>query len=102
VIEAFNKDIPYTQFIREQIAGDTMNADTATGFLVSGPRDMVTSPDIVLTKNQRDTELHDMVTTTAGAFLGLTVGCAKCHDHKFDPISQRDYFQMRAIFAGVQ
>ena len=102
VIEAFNQDMPYTQFIREQIAGDAMNADTATGFLVAGPRDMVTSPDIVLTKNQRDTELHDMVTTTSGAFLGLTAGCAKCHDHKFDPISQRDYFQMRAIFAGVK
>lgn len=102
VINAINQDLPYTQFIREQLAGDALGADTATGFLVAGPKDMVTSPDIVLTKNQRDTELHDMVTTTAGAFLGLTAGCAKCHDHKFDPISQRDYFQLRAIFAGVR
>lgn len=102
VINAINQDLPYTQFIREQLAGDALGADTATGFLVAGPKDMVTSPDIVLTKNQRDTELHDMVTTTAGAFLGLTAGCAKCHDHKFDPISQRDYYQLRAIFAGVQ
>ncbi|MBL7649458.1 MAG: DUF1553 domain-containing protein [Candidatus Hydrogenedentes bacterium] len=102
VINAFNQDLPYTQFIREQLVGDALGADTATGFLVAGPKDMVTSPDIVLTKNQRDTELHDMVTTTAGAFLGLTAGCAKCHDHKFDPISQRDYYQMRAIFAGVK
>ncbi|MCL4691710.1 MAG: DUF1553 domain-containing protein, partial [Candidatus Hydrogenedentes bacterium] len=55
-----------------------------------------------LTKNQRDGELHDMVSTIGGAFLGLTVGCAKCHDHKFDPISQRDYYRMRAMIAGVK
>lgn len=101
VINAFNQDIPYTQFIREQLVGDTMGADAATGFIVSGPWDQVKSPDVVLTKNQRDAELHNMVSTTAGSFLGLTVGCAKCHDHKFDPVSQRDYFQMRAMFAGV-
>jgi len=101
-IRAFNEDIPYTRFIREQIAGDALDADLATGFLVAGPWDQVKSPDIVLTKNQRDGELHDMVNRTSAAFLGLTVGCAKCHDHKFDPISQRDYFQMRALFAGVQ
>ncbi len=101
VIRSFNNDIPYTQFIREQLAGDSLGADEATGFIVSGPWDKVKSPDVVLTKNQRDAELHNMVSTTASTFLGLTVGCAKCHDHKFDPIAQRDYFQMRAIFAGV-
>mgnify|MGYP003639469239 CR=1 FL=1 len=102
VIQAINDDIPYTQFIKEQIAGDAMGADMATGYLVAGPWDRVKSPDIVLTKNQRDGELHDMVNRTSAAFLGLTAGCAKCHDHKFDPISQRDYFQLRAIFSGVQ
>ncbi|MBX3179696.1 MAG: DUF1553 domain-containing protein [Candidatus Hydrogenedentes bacterium] len=102
VIRAFNEDLPYTQFIKEQIAGDALGADAATGYLVAGPWDQVKSPDIVLTKNQRDGELHDMVNRTTAAFLGLTVGCAKCHDHKFDPISQRDYYQVRAFFAGVQ
>lgn len=102
VIRALNEDLPYTQFIKEQLAGDAMNADMATGYLVAGPWDRVKSPDIVLTKNQRDGELHDMVNRTSAAFLGLTAGCAKCHDHKFDPISQRDYFQLRAIFSGVQ
>jgi hypothetical protein len=102
VIRALNEDKPYTDFIREQLAGDALGVDEATGFLVGGPWDQVTSPDVVLTKNQRDSELHDIVSTTSSAFLGLTVGCAKCHDHKFDPISQRDYFSMRAVFAGVR
>jgi hypothetical protein len=62
----------------------------------------VKSPDPVLTAQQRADELHDMVSTTATTFLGLTVGCARCHDHKFDPIAQTDYYRMTAIFAGVQ
>ena len=102
VIEALNNDVPYTQFIEEQLAGDALGADAATGYLVAGPWDSVKSPDIVLTKNQRDGELHDMVNRTTAAFLGLTVGCAKCHDHKFDPISQRDYYHLRAMFTGVR
>lgn len=102
VIQSLNEDKPYTDFIREQMAGDALGVFSATGFLVGGPEDEVKSPDIVLTRNQRDGELHDMVSTIGGAFLGLTVGCAKCHDHKFDPISQRDYYRMRAMVAGVR
>ncbi|HEV8542069.1 MAG TPA: DUF1549 and DUF1553 domain-containing protein [Verrucomicrobiae bacterium] len=102
VIRAFNEDKPYDRFILEQIAGDQLGVDEATGFLVAGAWDQVKSPDEVLTKNQRADELHDIVSTTASAFLGLTVGCARCHDHKFDPISQKDYYAMKAIFAGVQ
>ncbi|NUM56340.1 MAG: DUF1553 domain-containing protein [Candidatus Hydrogenedentes bacterium] len=101
VIQAFNEDKPYTEFITEQLTGDLTGNIVATGFLSAGPLDEVKSPDIVLTKMQRDQELGDMVSTTAAAFLGLTVGCAKCHDHKFDPISQRDYYALRAVFAGV-
>jgi len=56
----------------------------------------------VLTANQRADELHDIVSTTGGAFLGLTVGCARCHDHKFDPVSQADYYRLKAVFEGVQ
>ena len=102
VIRAFNEDRPYTQFIREQLAGDALGEPAATGFLVAGPWDEVKSPDVELTKNQRDSELHDMVSVTSAAFLGLTAGCAKCHDHKFDPIAQRDYYALRALFAGVK
>ena len=101
VIEAFNADKPYDQFITEQIAGDSMEADAATGFLVAGPYDIVKSPDINLTLMQRQDELADMVNTTGTAFLGLTLGCARCHDHKFDPVLQKDYYSMQAVFAGV-
>lgn len=102
VIRAFNEDKPYDQFIREQLAGDLFGEDAATGFLVGGANDQVKSPDIVLTSQQRADELHDMVATTGSAFLGLTIGCARCHNHKFDPIPQTDYFAVKAVFAGVQ
>jgi len=102
VIDAFNQDMPYDQFMREQIAGDSLGADLGTGFIVGGPWDQVKSPDPVLTAQQRSDELHDMVSTTGSAFLGLTVGCARCHNHKFDPITQRDYFAMVACLSGVQ
>ncbi|MEO5803366.1 MAG: DUF1553 domain-containing protein [Verrucomicrobiota bacterium] len=102
VIQSFNTDKPYKRFVMEQIVGDQLGADAATGFLVGGSWDQVKSPDPVLTAQQRSDELHDMVATTGSAFLGLTVGCARCHSHKFDPISQTDYFAMQAVFAGVQ
>lgn len=102
VIAAFNRDLPYDRFIREQIAGDTLGVDVATGFLVGGPVDIVKSPDPALTAQQRADELDDMVGTTGTAFLGLTLGCVRCHSHKFDPIAHREYYQMAAIFAGVQ
>src|SRR4029453_5624657 len=69
---------------------------------VAGPWDQVKSPDVTLTLQQRADELHDMVSTTGPAFLGLTVGCARCHNHKFDPIPQLDYYRVKAVFAGVQ
>jgi hypothetical protein len=102
VIRAFNEDMPYDRFVREQLAGDARGADEATGFLVAGPWDQVKSPDPALTAQQRADELHDMVSTTGSTFLGLTVGCARCHNHKFDPVSQKDYYAMVAVFAGVQ
>ncbi|MGB8853169.1 MAG: DUF1553 domain-containing protein [Pirellulales bacterium] len=101
-IAAFNDDKPFDQFVREQIAGDAFGVHPATGFLVGGPWDQVKSPDIVLTSNQRADELHDMVSTTASTFLGLTVGCARCHDHKFDPVPQTDYYRIKAVFEGVK
>ena len=101
IIGALNADVPYDRFIREQLAGDALGADAATGFLVAGPHDIVKSPDVNLTLMQRQDELADMVNTTGTAFLGLTMGCARCHNHKFDPVLQRDYYAMQAVFAGV-
>ncbi|HTN75668.1 MAG TPA: DUF1549 domain-containing protein, partial [Pirellulaceae bacterium] len=102
VIAAFNDDKPYDKFVFEQLAGDAVGADAATGFLVGGPWDQVKSPDPVLTSMQRSDELADMTSTTGSTFLGLTVGCARCHNHKFDPILQKDYYALQAVFAGVQ
>ena len=101
IIDALNGDKPYDRFIQEQLAGDALGADAATGFLVAGPYDLVKSPDLNLTLMQRQDELADMVNTTGTALLGLTVGCARCHNHKFDPILQKDYYAMQAVFAGV-
>ena len=101
VIDAFNRDLPYDQFVRQQLAGDQLGAGMATGFIVGGAWDRVKSPDPVLTAQQRADELHDMVSTTSSVFLGLTVGCARCHSHKFDPIPQTDYYAMKAVFEGV-
>jgi hypothetical protein len=110
VIRSFNDDKPYARFVREQIAGDALYPDDpaaiiATGFLAAGPWDQSglsgireDSPDrIVAYYLDRD----DVVTTTISTFAGLTVGCARCHDHKFDPITQADYYSLQAVFAGV-
>lgn len=101
VIDSFNIDKPYDQFVKEQIAGDAFGADIGTGFLVAGPYDIVKSPDINLTLTQRQDELADMVNTTGTTFLALTLGCARCHNHKFDPISQKDFYAFQAVFSGV-
>ena len=106
IVRAFNRDIPFSQFVLEQLAGDAIpRADflsqAATGFLVGGPFDQVGNATLEGKLQIRSDALFDMVSTTSTAFLGLTVGCARCHDHKFDPISQRDFYRMQAVFAGV-
>lgn len=101
VVDALNHDLPYDQFVRGQLAGDALGSSTGTGFLVAGPYDLVKSQDINLTLMQRQNELDGMINTTGTTFLGLTLGCARCHDHKFDPVTQRDYYSLQAIFAGV-
>ncbi len=103
VIRAFNEDKPYDQFIREQLAGDELwpndpAALTATGFNLLGP-DMVDSADQT---QRRLNTLNDMTDTAASAFLGLSLGCARCHDHKFEPLTQRDYFAFQAHFAPAE
>ncbi|SKA79941.1 Planctomycete cytochrome C [Prosthecobacter debontii] len=104
VIEAFNKDTPYPQFILEQLAGDTVGKDAATGFIVANAALLPgqIGKDEESKAKARQDELNDMVSITGGAFLGLTLHCARCHDHKFDPVSQTDYYSLQAIFAGVR
>ncbi len=106
VIRAFNRDLPFDQFVREQLAGDTVSgadelSQAATGFIVGGAHDLVGNSTEEGKRQQRSDDLFDMVSTTSTAFLGLTTGCARCHDHKFDPIAQRDFYRMEGIFAGV-
>jgi len=103
VIQSLNDDKPYDRFIREQIAGDELWPDdaeaiTATGFHLLGP-DMVDSSDQI---QRRHNTLNDMTDTTALVFLGLTFGCARCHDHKFEPLSQRDYYGFQAFFTSAK
>jgi mono/diheme cytochrome c family protein len=107
VIRAFNRDLPFAQFVMEQLAGDTLPeadglARAATGFLVGGSHDVVGNLTPEGQAQQRADDLDDLITATGTAFLGLTVHCARCHDHKFDPIAQRDYYALQAVFAGVQ
>ena len=107
VIRFFNQDKPFSRMVLEQLAGDQIAPDepevaVATGFLVAGVHDTVKIENIEGELQKRANELDDMVLTTGAAFLGLTVNCARCHDHKFDPIPQLDYYRMQAAFAGVQ
>ncbi len=104
VIRAFNRDTPYNRFIREQIVGDALGEDAATGFLLTAS---VLLPgqigaDDVSKRLARQDALDEIVVNVGQTFLGLSVGCARCHDHKFDPISARDYYAMQAFVAGVE
>lgn len=106
VIKSINEDKPFNQFITEHLAGDVIGKDNpqvevGSAFLVAGPYDDVGNQDIVAQKNIRAATLDDMITATSGAFLGLTINCARCHNHKFDPIPTEDYYRLRAAFEGV-
>lgn len=105
VVQAFNQDMPYNRFVQLQVAGDEVapgdvEAQIASGFSRSGPREVVggnIDPEV-----RRQDELVGATTTVGSVFLGLTVGCARCHDHKFDPITMVDYYQLQACFAGTE
>ncbi len=108
VIRALNEDMPFDQFVRWQLAGDELapedpNALAATGFLAAGVSIKLNPTDSKENKEKhRYDELDDFVSTTGAAFLGLTVGCARCHDHKYDPITSRDYYALVAAFIGTE
>ena len=103
VIRALNDDTPYNQFIREQLIGDRLGADPATGFLVTAS---VLLPgqigkDAASIRLARQDALDEIVNNIGQSFLGLSIGCARCHDHKFDPVTSIDYYSMQAMVAGV-
>ena len=110
VIDSLNADKPYSQFLTEQIAGDTLSPRTtegviASGFLAAGPWDFVGHVETkspVLKRAARAGDLDDIVTQVITSTMGITINCARCHDHKLDPISQREYYSLCAVFAGVR
>ena len=101
VVSALNRDMPYDRFVKLQLAGDEIepssdDARIAAGFLRLGPENNVKS------EMTRLDELDDVVSTTTLTFLGMTVGCARCHNHKFDPIPQKDYYRIQAVFFSAE
>lgn len=110
VIRAFNQDKPYATFVREQIAGDVLAPHTrdgieATGFLAAGPWDFIGHVEVPETKIDgkvaRNLDRDDMVKTVMNTFCSLTVQCARCHDHKADPVKMKDYYSLQAVFAAL-
>ena len=110
VIQSFNDDKPYARFVQEQLAGDVLypddpHATVALGFIAAGPWDLVGHAE--LREGTTDKEItrvldrDDMVSVTMSSMVSMTVHCARCHDHKFDPIRQADYYSLQAVFAGV-
>ena len=103
VIKSFNEDKPYDQFIKEQLAGDefaqlTEDSITATGYYRLG----IWDDEPVSQKQALYDDLDDIIATTSQVFLGLTMNCARCHDHKLDPIPQKDYYRFLAFFSGFR
>lgn len=110
VIRSLNQDKPYSQFVREQIAGDHFFPDSrdgneALGMLAAGPFDFVGQIEVangtVEKARVKNIDRDDMVATVINTFVSLTAQCARCHDHKFDPITQREYYQLQAVFAAI-
>ena len=110
VIRSLNEDKPYARFVQEQIAGDILFPGTrdgieALGFIAAGPWDFIGHAEVPETKIDgkmaRHLDRDDMIANTMGTFCSVTVHCAQCHNHKFDPISQRDYYSLQAVFASL-
>ena len=109
VVKSLNQNLPYNEFAQQQLAGDVLSPHApagivATGFLVAGAYDEVgqSQQSAAMRAVVRQDEMEDYVSTVGQTFLGLTVHCARCHDHKFDPILQREYYQLSAALAGVR
>ena len=110
VIRALNNDTPYGRFVEEQLAGDVLfpgepRLIAATGFIAAGPWDFIGHVEVPATKADgriaRNLDRDDMVVNTIHTFCSMTAGCARCHNHKFDPITQEDYYSLQAVFAAI-
>lgn len=110
VVRAFNSDKPYTRFVQEQLAGDRLwpespDALVATGFISAGPWDFIGHAEVPETKVDgqvaRNLDRDNMVSSTLNTFMSLTVQCARCHHHKFDPVTMQDYYALQAVFAAI-
>ncbi len=106
VIHSLNDDMPYDEFVRMQVAGDVLKpgnpaGQKAVGFLVAGLHNTVVGGSEFMKKTARQDELEEIIGTVGQTFVGLTVNCARCHNHKFDPIQQKEYYQMTSAIAGV-
>jgi len=106
VIDALNQDMPYDEFVRRQLAGDILQPDdlhsvAAAGFLVAGAHNTTLPANDKMRMSMAQDEIEDLVAVVGQTFLGLTANCARCHDHKFDPISQKEYYQLAATLTGV-
>ena len=109
VIKSFNDDKPYDRFMKEQIAGDVLEPVTGDGIvgsslLVCGPWDEAGNGQANATQKAitREEEMEDLISVVGQTFLGLTINCARCHSHKFDPISQEEYYRIKSVFEGVK
>ncbi len=104
VIRAFNEDLPYDRFVREQLAGDGMGTGEALGFLVAGPHVPAATvgqePSAI--RQARADRMDEIMQTVGASFMGVTMGCARCHNHKFDPITIQDYYSMTAVFQDIE
>lgn len=103
VVRALNHDMPYDEFVEKQLAGDETDPDDPSAFIATGFNRCY--PDMVDLNDQglrRQNALNDITETTGLAFLGLTIGCARCHDHKFDPIRQSDFYRLQAFFSPAR
>jgi len=106
VIKAINGDMPYDEFVRMQIAGDILkpgdpDGQKSVGFLVAGLHNTVVGGSEFMKKTARQDELEEIIGTVGQTFVGLTVNCARCHNHKYDPIKQKEYYQLTSAIAGV-
>ena len=104
VIRSFNEDKPYDQFLKEQMAGDTFGVGEATGYLVAGPHvpEATVGQEPTARRQARADRMDEILQTVGASAMGLSIGCARCHNHKFDPISIKDYYAMSAVFQDIE
>ena len=104
LVRSFNEDKPYDRFVQEQIAGDSMGVGEATGFLVAGPHvpAATVGREPAAIRQARADRMDEIMQTVGASVMGVTIGCARCHNHKFDPITIKDYYAMTAVFQDIE